>query len=108
MALSSHVNADELMKAAEDHPHLSLLKRAGGGSKRHAFHTSHYGRYQCVLRCAAGCFCCLAHTRAHLRRTEPIPKYSLPSKGINADAAYNVRTPGARSQPALGSLLPHS
>jgi hypothetical protein len=48
MALSSHVNADELMKAAEDHPHLSLLKRAGGGSKRHAFHTSHYGRYQCV------------------------------------------------------------
>ncbi len=59
MALSKHVDADELIAASKDHPQLSLVSRTGGhksrATKSHAF----AGRYA----------------------TDEIPKFSLPQKG---------------------------
>jgi glutamate decarboxylase len=59
MALSKHIDADDLIAAAKDHPHLSLVQRPGG-AKRATVHQGGFGgRY----------------------RTEELPKYSIPKKG---------------------------
>ncbi|GAK67430.1 glutamate decarboxylase [Moesziomyces antarcticus] len=68
MSLSKHVDADELIQQAADHPILGLLQHAGG-KKSHAFHSgAHAGRYT----------------------TEPIPKYKIPENGTSAEATYQL------------------
>ncbi|ETS60378.1 hypothetical protein PaG_05582 [Moesziomyces aphidis] len=68
MSLSKHVDADELIQQAADHPILGLLQHAGG-KKAHAYHSgAHAGRYT----------------------TEPIPKYKIPQNGTSAEATYQL------------------
>ncbi len=68
MSLSKHVDADELIQQAADHPILGLLQHAGG-KKAHAYHSgAHAGRYT----------------------TEPIPKYKIPENGTSAEATYQL------------------
>ena len=68
MSLSKHVDPEELIEHAVDHPILGLLKHESG-KHRHAFHSgAHAGRYV----------------------TEPIPKYTIPKKGTDAEATYQV------------------
>lgn len=71
MSLSKHIDPEELVEQASDHPILSLLERPGG-KHAHAYHSgAHAGRYV----------------------TEPIPKYKIPEKGTNAEATYQVSNP---------------
>lgn len=71
MSLSKHIDPEELVESASDHPILSLLEHPGG-KRSHAYHsTAHAGRYV----------------------TEPIPKYRIPQKGTDAEATYQVRSP---------------
>ncbi|EST07358.1 Pyridoxal phosphate-dependent decarboxylase [Kalmanozyma brasiliensis GHG001] len=68
MSLSKHVDPDELIEQAVDHPILGLLQHPGG-KKSHAYHShAHAGRYV----------------------TEPIPKYQIPKKGTDAQATYQL------------------
>ncbi|GAC94259.1 glutamate decarboxylase [Pseudozyma hubeiensis SY62] len=68
MSLSKHVDPEELIEQAADHPILSLLEHPAG-KRAHAYHSgAHAGRYV----------------------TEPIPKYKIPQKGTNADATYQL------------------
>ncbi|RDX48375.1 glutamate decarboxylase [Lentinus brumalis] len=64
MALSKHLNPDQLIQAAKDHPANHHVR----SSNNHQAESAYGGRYG----------------------TDPIPKYSLPSKGINADATYQL------------------
>ncbi|TFK90948.1 glutamate decarboxylase [Polyporus arcularius HHB13444] len=64
MALSKHLNPDQLVQDAKDHP----ANRHVRSSNNHQADTAYGGRYG----------------------TDPIPKYSLPSKGINAEATYQL------------------
>ncbi|KAH9854009.1 glutamate decarboxylase [Lenzites betulinus] len=62
MALSKHLNADQLIQSAKDHKgHIH-------SSTAHTAVSAYGGRYG----------------------TDPIPKYKLPSKGVDADAAYQL------------------
>lgn len=71
MSLSKHVDPEELVEQAVDHPILGLLKHASG-KQAHAYHSgAHAGRYV----------------------TEPIPKYKIPQKGTDAEATYQVSLP---------------
>jgi glutamate decarboxylase len=54
--LSHHIDSQSVLDSAKDHPHLSLLNKAGGGNNRVTHGNIHAGRYQ----------------------TEGVPKYSLP------------------------------
>ncbi|SJX66366.1 related to GAD1-glutamate decarboxylase [Sporisorium reilianum f. sp. reilianum] len=68
MSLSKHVDPEELIEQAADHPILGLLEHPAG-RHAHAYHRgAHAGRYN----------------------TEPIPKYKIPQKGIDADATYQL------------------
>ncbi|KAJ1024137.1 hypothetical protein NDA16_002976 [Ustilago loliicola] len=68
MSLSKHIDPEELVQQAADHPILSLLEHPSG-RKAHAYHSgAHAGRYV----------------------TEPIPKYKIPEKGTNAQATYQL------------------
>ncbi|SNX87806.1 related to GAD1 - glutamate decarboxylase [Melanopsichium pennsylvanicum] len=68
MSLSKHIDPEELIEQASDHPILSLLEHSSG-KKAHAYHSgAHAGRYV----------------------TEPIPKYQIPQKGTNAEATYQL------------------
>lgn len=70
MSLSKHVDPEELIEQAADHPILGLLDHPAG-KRAHAYHRgAHAGRYN----------------------TEPIPKYQIPQKGLDAEATYQVST----------------
>ncbi|KDN53133.1 glutamate decarboxylase [Tilletiaria anomala UBC 951] len=68
MTLSKHIDADDLIQQAQDHPYLSFVQRPGGAKKRAAHSGPFGGRYQ----------------------TQELPKYSFPSIGISDDAAYQL------------------
>lgn len=69
MSLSQHIDPEELIEQAADHPILGLLEHPAGKHAR-AYHSgAHAGRYV----------------------TEPIPKYKIPQKGTDAEATYEVR-----------------
>ncbi|PWN54445.1 glutamate decarboxylase [Violaceomyces palustris] len=70
MSLSKHIDAEELIQQAADHPYVGLVQRAGGKSSRKHHSGAHAGRYD----------------------TEQIPKYTIPAKGISEDAAYQIIT----------------
>lgn len=68
MSLSKHVDPEELIEQAADHPILGLFDHPAG-KRAHAYHRgAHAGRYN----------------------TEPIPKYKIPEKGTDPDATYQV------------------
>lgn len=70
MSLSKHIDPEELIEQAADHPILSLLEHPSG-RKAHTYHSgAHAGRYV----------------------TEPIPKYKIPERGTGAQATYQVHT----------------
>ncbi|RPD65905.1 glutamate decarboxylase [Lentinus tigrinus ALCF2SS1-7] len=64
MALSKHLNADQLIQSAKDNPSKVHVH----SSTNHNINNAYGARYG----------------------TDPIPKYKLPSKGVNADAAYQL------------------
>lgn len=64
MSLSRHVDADDLMEAAADHPHVSLVDRAAESRTTH----DRGGRY----------------------RISKLPKYSIPEDGCNGKEAYDI------------------
>ncbi|EMD38622.1 hypothetical protein CERSUDRAFT_123187 [Gelatoporia subvermispora B] len=64
MALSKHLNADSLIKAAQDHPGRHHVKSSTGHQQTHPYG----GRYGLT----------------------PIPKYHIPSKGTDAESAYQL------------------
>ncbi|OCH95645.1 glutamate decarboxylase [Obba rivulosa] len=64
MALSKHLNPDNLIKAAQDHPNKRHLKSSTGHQQTHPYG----GRYG----------------------LEPIPKYHIPSTGTDAEATYQL------------------
>jgi glutamate decarboxylase len=66
MSLSRHVDADALMEAAADHPHVSLVDRPRENRTTH----DHGGRY----------------------RISKLPKYSLPEDGCTGKEAYEIIT----------------
>ncbi|KAN0064924.1 glutamate decarboxylase gad1 [Thecaphora frezii] len=68
MSLSKHIDPDELVQQAADHPYIGLVQREGAHSDRRYYSGIHAGRYT----------------------TEPIPKYTMPEKGISATAAYQL------------------
>lgn len=68
MSLSKHIDPEELVEQAADHPIIGLLDRPGGKHARRFHSGAHAGRYV----------------------TEPIPKYQLPKDGISAEAAYQL------------------
>jgi glutamate decarboxylase len=59
-----HIDADALMEAAADHPHLSLVER----SRENRTSTSSGGRY----------------------RVEKMPKFKIPQEGCSESEAYNI------------------
>ncbi|KIJ50962.1 hypothetical protein M422DRAFT_27078 [Sphaerobolus stellatus SS14] len=64
MSLSKHVHPETILKAARDHP-----AQKGSSGTAHTHSSNAYGaRYG----------------------TEPVPKYSIPSKGTDADATYQI------------------
>ncbi|SAM86190.1 related to GAD1-glutamate decarboxylase [Ustilago bromivora] len=68
MSLSKHIDPEELIEQAADHPILSLLEHPSG-RKAHTYHSgAHAGRYV----------------------TEPIPKYKIPERGTGAQATYQL------------------
>ncbi|SPO31582.1 related to GAD1 - glutamate decarboxylase [Ustilago trichophora] len=68
MSLSKHIDPEELIEQAADHPILSLLEHPSG-KQAHTYHSgAHAGRYV----------------------TEPIPKYKMPQKGTDAEATYQL------------------
>ncbi|KIS65974.1 glutamate decarboxylase GAD1 [Mycosarcoma maydis] len=68
MSLSQHIDPEELIEQAADHPILGLLEHPAGKHAR-AYHSgAHAGRYV----------------------TEPIPKYKIPQKGTDAEATYEL------------------
>ncbi|SPO37649.1 related to GAD1 - glutamate decarboxylase [Pseudozyma flocculosa] len=68
MSLSKHIDPDELVQQAADHPFVGLVKRPGGHNDRKFYSGVHAGRYT----------------------TEPIPKYTLPQRGTSAEATYEL------------------
>lgn len=44
--LSRHVDTDDLLDRAADHPHQAILKAAGGGNTAASHANIHAGRYQ--------------------------------------------------------------
>ena len=66
MSLSKHVDADDLIANARDHPYLSLVQRPGGEKQRTAHKGPFGGRYQ----------------------TEALPKYKLPQDGCVTSPAH--------------------
>lgn len=44
--LSRHVDTDDLLQRAADHPHQAILKAAGGGNSSASHTNIHAGRYQ--------------------------------------------------------------
>ncbi|CAO1636707.1 unnamed protein product [Sympodiomycopsis kandeliae] len=68
--LSRHIDADDVLSRAADHPHDAILKAAGGGNSTTSFANIHAGRYQ----------------------TQGIPKYTVPQEGISEEAAYHLIT----------------
>jgi glutamate decarboxylase len=64
MSLSSHVDADQIMEAAADHPHVSLVNRDQRARTTH----DRGGRY----------------------RISKLPKYHLPEDGCTEEEAYTV------------------
>ncbi|PWY97927.1 glutamate decarboxylase [Testicularia cyperi] len=68
MSLSKHIDPEELIEQAADHPILGLLDHAGGKHARGYHAGAHAGRYA----------------------TEPVPKYTMPKQGISAEAAYQL------------------
>lgn len=64
MSLSRHVDADDLMEAAADHPHVSLVDRPAESRTTH----DRGGRY----------------------RISKLPKYSIPKDGCNGKEAYDI------------------
>ena len=64
MSLSQHIDADALLAAAEDHPHLSLVERSGDARLHHRAG----GRY----------------------RVDKLPKYQIPKEGCTEEEAYHI------------------
>lgn len=64
MSLSRHVDADDLLEKAQDHPHLSLVERAEDSR--------------------------VSHVRGGRYRIDKLPKYSLPKAGCTGQEAYNI------------------
>lgn len=64
MALSQHIDADALIEAAQDHPHLSLVERAADARSTHRVG----GRY----------------------RVDKLPKYKMPEEGCTEEEAYHI------------------
>lgn len=65
--LARQVHSDQLLEQAQDHPHLSLLQKAGA-QKRDSHATMFAGRYE----------------------TEGVPKHELPQDGLSEEAAYHL------------------
>lgn len=64
MSLSRHVDADALMEAAADHPHLNLVERTNESR--------------------------LSHDRGGRYRIDKLPKYTVPKEGCTGQEAYNI------------------
>lgn len=64
MSLSRHVDAEALMEAAADHPHVSLVKRDAESRTTH----DRGGRY----------------------RISKLPKYHIPEEGCSGKDAYEI------------------
>lgn len=64
MSLSRHIDADAVLEAAQDNPHVALVQRSLESR------TSHHrgGRY----------------------RTEKLPKFHIPQNGCSEEEAYNI------------------
>ncbi|KLO12024.1 glutamate decarboxylase [Schizopora paradoxa] len=65
MALSKHINADRLLQEARDH-------------KAHSHHFTGHDKSKTT------------HAYGARYGTDPIPKYQIPSKGTDADSAYQI------------------
>lgn len=82
MSLRAHINVDDLLTKARDHKSAHHLM---GKDDPDSLSGSYAGRY---VHPISSCSAARAHTCS--QETEPIPKWRMPSKGMDPEAAYRI------------------